>query len=135
MTDPKKLLPEQISDAAFDLAARHISNELGKSVSADDVVLGIWHQRSPDEVDTEFMENWTAIWFELEERFGTLDEAQSTAVVYGLFPSLRSRLSDLNPVIAKVGLTPIEFAMALLAGPNGFDALISWRDRKRAMGA
>ena len=129
MSDPDKLLPEQIEDAAYDLAARHIANELDQSVDAENVVLGFIQQRSSDETVDEFFKNWVDTWYELEERFSKLDEAQSNAVAFGLFPALRSRLDLMKSTAAKLGLTPIEFAMVVLAGPEGSEALLAWRDR------
>ena len=52
VTDPDKLKPEQVADAAVDFAARHISNELGCRVSPDDVVLGFVRRLSSEDADT-----------------------------------------------------------------------------------
>ena len=55
VTDPDKLKPEQVADAAVDFAARHISNELGCRVSPDDVVLGFVRRLSSEDADTPDM--------------------------------------------------------------------------------
>jgi len=129
--DPDKLRPEQVEDAAYELAARHISNQLGQSIATDKVVLGFIQQRSPDETADEFFANWTTIWTELEERFSKLDEVQSNAVAFGLFTALRSRAALMNAKAAQLGLKPVELAMLTLAGPEGSKALLQWRDRKQ----
>ena len=49
MTDPDKLKPDQIEDAAVKLSARLMTNVLGEAVSSsDDVVIGAVKQLSPD---------------------------------------------------------------------------------------
>ena len=40
MTDPSKLKPEEVEEAAFELAAKHLQNVLGAKISPEDVLLG-----------------------------------------------------------------------------------------------
>jgi predicted DNA-binding transcriptional regulator AlpA len=92
VSQPDKLKPEQVANAAFDLTARHLSNEIGKSVSADDVVLGLVQRLSPKESDAATIAQWVALWRAVEERMAQLDQKDSLGVIYGLFPAMRSFL-------------------------------------------
>ena len=95
VSDPDKLLPEQIEDAAAKLSARLMANVLGEVVSPDDVVIGAVKQLSPDDAETVGYTRWLALWLAIEEHMSTLDHLQSMAAAYGLFPAMRPWLDDI----------------------------------------
>jgi predicted DNA-binding transcriptional regulator AlpA len=129
VSNPDKLKPDQIEDAAVKLSARLMTNVLGEAVSADNVVIGAVKQLSPDDADTATNSQWLALWLAVEDRMSALDEKQSLAVVYGLFPVMRPFLEG---IAAKAGkricppdMPPIDLALCTLAGP-GWDAFRAW---------
>ena len=61
VSQPDKLKPEEVADAAVHLAARHLSNELGCAVAPDDVVLGLVRQLSQEDAETSALEQWLAL--------------------------------------------------------------------------
>ena len=132
VSQPDKLKPDQIENAAFDLTARHISNELGESVSRDDVVIGHVRRLSPDESDAATIAQWVALWRAVEERMEQLDQKDSLGVIYGLFPAMRSFLDEQARSAGRNGylngrdIAPIDLALLVLAGPGGRDALAEW---------
>jgi predicted DNA-binding transcriptional regulator AlpA len=131
VSQPDKLKPEQVENAAYELAARHISNQLGQPIEGEKVVLGFVQERATEETADDFFTGWTGIWAWVERCFSRLDEAQSNAVAFGLFPALRARAPQLSAKAAQLGLKPVELAMLTLAGPEGSKALLQWRDRKQ----
>jgi hypothetical protein len=140
VSDPGKLQPDQIEDAAVELSARHMSNILGEAVSPDDVVIGAVKQLSPDDADTVHYAQWLALWLTIERRMSTLDDMQSLEVAYGLFPALRPSLEQKAMArgghICPPGANPINLALRVLAGPD-WDAFTAWAQEhnKRASSA
>jgi predicted DNA-binding transcriptional regulator AlpA len=127
--DPEKLRPDEIEDAAVELSARHMSNILGEPVSPDDVVIGAVKQLSPDDADTATNSQWLALWLAIEDRMSGLDEKQSLAVVYGLFPAMRPFLDKIannaGKPLCPPGVHPLDLALCVLAGP-GWEAFKAW---------
>ena len=134
VTDPDKLKPDQIEDAAVKLSARLMTNVLGEAVSPDDVVIGAVKQLSPADAQTVGYTRWLALWFAIEEHMSTLDHLQNLAVAYGLFPALRPWLDDIanrgGKRICPPGVPPLDLALCVLAGRD-WDAFRDWAQRHK----
>ena len=134
VSDPDKLLPEQIEDAAVELSARLMTNVLGEKVSADDVVIGAVKKLSPADAETVGYTRWLGLWAAIEEHMSTLDHLQSLAVAYGLFPAMRPWLDDIanrgGKRICPPGVPPLDLALCVLAGRD-WNAFRDWAQRHK----
>lgn len=101
VSDPSKLAPHQIEDAAFELAARHLSASVGEPVRPDAVFMGAVRPAAPAEHAARQREALDT--FRVSP-FKDLSEAQQVAVALHLCPALRPILGKAsgNPGIASL---------------------------------
>jgi hypothetical protein len=114
-----------------------MARQLGEDVDPDDVIFGVVRQLSKDDGETVVLLQWLALWHALEDRFGQLNQRESFAVVYGLFPAMRPSFDEMlrssGRTLLLGDMRPIDVALIVLAGPEGRELLDAMAKRASDM--